>query len=199
MSTPSAREGLQAAGINSILPKEQSSQAFNLPIIKNTTDKDSVSIGSNHCIFFFFLFVGWWVSWKNLLGEMGWKSRLSDRNKLEKMSVCTEKIFVIKTCYRPKYIMQALTKIYRLPQHKNKSQSCWFHGGKITGIWKRLLCLHIRNCQMIAPLYMWVNPWKVRKFGTTYLPLHICLHGVIYVLYTIMNNLIWFEYFNPIG
>jgi hypothetical protein len=104
-----------------------------------------------------------------------------------------------KTCYRPKYIMQALTKIYRLPQHKNKSQSCWFHGGKITGIWKRLLCLHIRNCQMIAPLYMWVNPWKVRKFGTTYLPLHICLHGVIYVLYTIMNNLIWFEYFNPIG
>ena len=165
MSTPSAREGLQAAGINSILPKEQSSQAFNLPIIKNTTDKDSVSIGSNHCIFFFFLFVGWWVSWKNLLGEMGWKSRLSDRNKLEKMSVCTEKIFVFKTCYRPKYIMQALTKIYRLPQHKNKGQSCWFHGGKITGIWKRLLCLHIRNCQIITPLYMWVNPWRVRNLG----------------------------------
>ena len=43
LSTPSAREGLQAAGINSILPKEQSSQTFNLPIIKNITDKDSVS------------------------------------------------------------------------------------------------------------------------------------------------------------
>ena len=136
---------------------------------------------------------------KKILGDMGWKSRLSDRNKLEKMSVCTEKIFVIKTCYRPKYIMQALTKIYRLPQHKNKSLSCWFHGGKITSIWRRLLCLHIRKCQMIVPLYMWVNPWKVRTFGTTYLPLQICLHGVVYVLYTIMTNLIWFEYFNPIG
>lgn len=43
LSTPSAREGLQAAGFNSILPKEQSSQFFNLPIIKNITDKDSVS------------------------------------------------------------------------------------------------------------------------------------------------------------
>lgn len=46
LSTPSSREGLQAAGINSILPKEQSSQQFNLPIIKNVTDKDSVSYSS---------------------------------------------------------------------------------------------------------------------------------------------------------
>ena len=138
--------------------------------------------------FFFFFFCGGGVMKKFYWGRWG-----------ENPDFQTEKIFVIKTCYRPKYIMQALTKIYRLPQHKNKSHSCWFHGGKITGVWKRLLCLHIRNCQMIAPLYMWVNPWKVRKFGTTYLPLHICLHGVIYLLYTIMNNLIWFEYFNPIG
>jgi hypothetical protein len=72
LSTPSAREGLQSAGINSILPKEQSSPAFNLPIIKNTTDKDSVSIGSNHCIFVLFIFfVGWGGHEIFLLGEMG--------------------------------------------------------------------------------------------------------------------------------
>lgn len=42
LSTPIARDGLQAAGINAILPKEQSSPTFNLPIIKNITDKDSI-------------------------------------------------------------------------------------------------------------------------------------------------------------
>ena len=72
MSTPSAREGLQAAGINSILPKEQSSQTFNLPIIKNTTDKDSVSIWSNHCILIcLFLKKDWGGHEKNIYWGRG--------------------------------------------------------------------------------------------------------------------------------
>lgn len=40
MSTPSAKEGLQAAGINSILPKEHGAKFYSLPIIKTYGEKD---------------------------------------------------------------------------------------------------------------------------------------------------------------
>lgn len=46
MSTPSAREGLQAAGINSILPKEHGTKFFSLPIIKTCGEKDICAIAS---------------------------------------------------------------------------------------------------------------------------------------------------------
>ncbi len=39
MSTPNVKEGLQAAGINSILPKEHGAKFYTLPFVKNT-DKD---------------------------------------------------------------------------------------------------------------------------------------------------------------
>ncbi|KAK3087726.1 hypothetical protein FSP39_009709 [Pinctada imbricata] len=42
MSTPSAKEGYQAAGMASILPKEHSSTFVNLPITKTFTQKDSI-------------------------------------------------------------------------------------------------------------------------------------------------------------
>ena len=42
MTTPTAKEGLQAAGINSILPKEQSANYIVLPILKTYTEKENV-------------------------------------------------------------------------------------------------------------------------------------------------------------
>ncbi|GFS26187.1 kinesin-like protein KIF13A [Elysia marginata] len=42
MSAPNAKEGLQAVGINSILPKENSSDYVQLPIIKSYTEMDNV-------------------------------------------------------------------------------------------------------------------------------------------------------------
>lgn len=44
MSTPNAREGLQAVGINSILPKEHGSQFVALPLIKAYTELENVSV-----------------------------------------------------------------------------------------------------------------------------------------------------------
>ena len=43
MSTPNAKEGLQAVGVNSILPKEHNGQFVNLPIVKYFTEVDNVS------------------------------------------------------------------------------------------------------------------------------------------------------------
>ncbi|XP_060606101.1 kinesin-like protein KIF13A, partial [Ruditapes philippinarum] len=42
MTTPNAKEGTQAAGINSILPKEQSNNYMALPILKAYTETDNV-------------------------------------------------------------------------------------------------------------------------------------------------------------
>ena len=39
MSTPNAKEGLQAPGVYSILPKEHGAKFFTLPFVKNS-DKD---------------------------------------------------------------------------------------------------------------------------------------------------------------
>jgi len=39
MTSPNAQEGMQAAGINSILPKEHGSKFYTLPVVKNS-DKD---------------------------------------------------------------------------------------------------------------------------------------------------------------
>ena len=46
MSTPSVKEGPQAAGINSILPKEHNTKFFNLPIVKYS-EKDVSQL--RHC------------------------------------------------------------------------------------------------------------------------------------------------------
>jgi kinesin family protein 13 len=45
MTTPNAKEGLQAAGINSILPKEHGAKFYNLPIVKYC-EKDVCAIAS---------------------------------------------------------------------------------------------------------------------------------------------------------
>ncbi|XP_071144452.1 kinesin-like protein KIF13A [Mytilus edulis] len=71
LSTPSAREGLQAAGFNSILPKEQSSQFFNLPIIKNITDKDSIS------------------------AVVSWDSSIHDSPSLNRVTSSNERVYMI--------------------------------------------------------------------------------------------------------
>jgi len=39
MTSPNVQEGMQAAGINSILPKEHGSKFYTLPVVKNS-DKD---------------------------------------------------------------------------------------------------------------------------------------------------------------
>ena len=39
MTSPNAHDGMQAAGINSILPKEHGSKFYTLPVVKNS-DKD---------------------------------------------------------------------------------------------------------------------------------------------------------------
>lgn len=39
MTTPSVKEGLQAAGVNSILPKEHGSKFYPLPLVKQS-EKD---------------------------------------------------------------------------------------------------------------------------------------------------------------
>ena len=36
MSTPNVKEGLQASGINSILPKEHGAKFYTLPFVKNS-------------------------------------------------------------------------------------------------------------------------------------------------------------------
>jgi kinesin family protein 13 len=43
MSTPNAKEGLQAVGVNSILPKEHNGQFVTLPVVKVYNEKDNVS------------------------------------------------------------------------------------------------------------------------------------------------------------
>lgn len=35
MTSPNVKEGMQAAGVNSILPKEHGAKFFNLPFVKN--------------------------------------------------------------------------------------------------------------------------------------------------------------------
>ena len=44
MTTPSVKEGSQAAGINSILPKEQLANFMVLPILRAYSDQESVSV-----------------------------------------------------------------------------------------------------------------------------------------------------------
>ena len=39
MSTPNVKEGMQAAGVNSILPKEHGTKFYTLPFVKNS-EKD---------------------------------------------------------------------------------------------------------------------------------------------------------------
>ncbi len=39
MSTPNVKEGMQAAGVNSILPKEHGAKFYSLPFVKNS-EKD---------------------------------------------------------------------------------------------------------------------------------------------------------------
>ena len=52
MSTPNVKEGLQAAGSNSILPKEHGSKFYSLPFVK-MFDKD-VSLQMILLLLFFF-------------------------------------------------------------------------------------------------------------------------------------------------
>jgi len=44
MTTPSVKEGSQAAGINSILPKEQLANFMVLPILRAYSDQECVSV-----------------------------------------------------------------------------------------------------------------------------------------------------------
>lgn len=51
MTSPNAQEGIQAAGVNSILPKEHGSKFYTLPVVKNS-DKDVRSLlNVLHCVF----------------------------------------------------------------------------------------------------------------------------------------------------
>ncbi|CAL1542431.1 unnamed protein product [Lymnaea stagnalis] len=71
MSAPNAKEGLQAVGINSILPKEHSTDYVPLPIIKSYTDKDTV------CAF------------------ASWDSSLHDCVHLNRITPANERIYMI--------------------------------------------------------------------------------------------------------
>uniref|UniRef100_A0A2C9LAA3 Uncharacterized protein n=1 Tax=Biomphalaria glabrata TaxID=6526 RepID=A0A2C9LAA3_BIOGL len=69
MSAPNAKEGLQAVGINSILPKEHSTDYVQLPIIKSYTDKDTV------CAF---------ASWDSSLHDSVHLNRITPANERKK-------------------------------------------------------------------------------------------------------------------
>ncbi|XP_055871121.1 kinesin-like protein KIF13A isoform X6 [Biomphalaria glabrata] len=71
MSAPNAKEGLQAVGINSILPKEHSTDYVQLPIIKSYTDKDTV------CAF------------------ASWDSSLHDSVHLNRITPANERVYMI--------------------------------------------------------------------------------------------------------
>ena len=45
MSTPQVKEGMQAAGVNSILPKEHGAKFYTLPFVKNS-EKDVTAVVS---------------------------------------------------------------------------------------------------------------------------------------------------------
>lgn len=62
MSTPNAKEGYQAAGVNSILPKEHGAKFVSLPIIKNF-EKDVSS--ADICVKL--VLSQCWLSWENSL------------------------------------------------------------------------------------------------------------------------------------
>ena len=47
MSTPNVKEGMQAAGMNSILPKEHGTKFYTLPFVKNS-EKDASPITLLH-------------------------------------------------------------------------------------------------------------------------------------------------------
>ncbi|XP_059167567.1 kinesin-like protein KIF13A isoform X3 [Physella acuta] len=71
MSAPNAKEGLQAVGINSILPKEHSTDYVQLPIIKSYTEKDNV------CAF------------------ASWDSSLHDSVHLNRITPANERVYMI--------------------------------------------------------------------------------------------------------
>ncbi|XP_048248867.1 kinesin-like protein KIF13B isoform X7 [Haliotis rufescens] len=71
MSTPSAKEGSQAAGINSILPKEHGAQFVSLPIIKSFTEKE------------------------NVCALVSWDSSIHDSPHLNRLTPANERIYVI--------------------------------------------------------------------------------------------------------
>lgn len=58
MTSPNAKEGMQASGGNSILPKEHGSKFFSLPVVKNS-DKDV-----RFSVLFFTDFHGFGIAWK---------------------------------------------------------------------------------------------------------------------------------------
>uniref|UniRef100_A0A0L8I897 Kinesin motor domain-containing protein n=1 Tax=Octopus bimaculoides TaxID=37653 RepID=A0A0L8I897_OCTBM len=70
MSTPSAKEGLQAAGINSILPKEHGAKFYSLPIIKTYGEKDICAIAS-------------------------WDSSIHDSQYLNRVTPSNERVYLI--------------------------------------------------------------------------------------------------------
>ncbi|KAK7479091.1 hypothetical protein BaRGS_00029683, partial [Batillaria attramentaria] len=71
MSTPNAKEGLQAVGMNSILPKEHGAHFVNLPLIKSFTEMENVcAIGS-------------------------WDSSLHDSPSLNRVTPANERIYMV--------------------------------------------------------------------------------------------------------
>ncbi|ESO83151.1 hypothetical protein LOTGIDRAFT_133948, partial [Lottia gigantea] len=71
MSTPNTKEGLQAAGVNSILPKEHGSQLINLPITKSFPEKE------------------------NVCAVASWDSSIHDSQHLNRVTPANERIYVI--------------------------------------------------------------------------------------------------------
>ncbi|KAL3888334.1 hypothetical protein ACJMK2_000704 [Sinanodonta woodiana] len=71
MSTPNAKEGLQAAGMNSILVREQPSTFLSLPIIKTYTEKE------------------------NVCAVVSWDSSIHDSNYLNRLTSSNERVYMI--------------------------------------------------------------------------------------------------------
>ncbi|XP_041360770.1 kinesin-like protein KIF13A isoform X2 [Gigantopelta aegis] len=71
MSASNVKEGLQAPGINSILPKEHRSQFVNLPIIKSFTEKE------------------------NVCAVVSWDSSLHDSASLNRVTPTYERVYLI--------------------------------------------------------------------------------------------------------
>ncbi|KAL5013425.1 hypothetical protein ScPMuIL_007695, partial [Solemya velum] len=71
MSTPDSKEGLQAAGVNSILPKEHTSKFVSLPIIKNYTEKE------------------------NVISVTSWDSSIHDSPSLNRVTPSNERVYLI--------------------------------------------------------------------------------------------------------
>ena len=86
MTTPLAREGFEAAGINSILPKEHGAKFFVLPVVRS----DDVSDAVRACV----------VSWDSSIHDSLHLNRVTPTNERVYLIVKVRRCDVTTSCFQ---------------------------------------------------------------------------------------------------